>query len=329
MSISNKQRAPFVLIFCLLILLFIYNFSYYFPFTNNAFVVSNVRPVAANVNGYITKIYVHNGQYVKRGQPLFTVFKKPYIYQYEKTKSNLEQAQAQLTVLQAQVEKTEHLLKSKQDRYNQLHFDYQHYQMALNDRAVSKVKVNTILQEQNAAQNEVLAFKKELELTKAQLTVQTMKIKSLTAIMNNAKVDLAETTVYAKNNGIVQNLFSSLGTPIKIREPIFSFIDTDHLFIQANFSEIDLRRVKPGDRVSIYPRIYMGAKSYQGVVESIHWASSRQITDHRSQQQIVTNNENNWLLLPQRFPVQIRLLDYDAKHYPLPVGASAYVYVHT
>jgi multidrug resistance efflux pump len=320
---------PIFLFICLLSLLFIYNFSYYFPFTNNAFVVSNVRPVAANVNGYITRLYVKNGEYVKSGQPMFMVFQKPYLYAYQKAKSDVEVAQAKLAVLSTQVEKTNHLLKSKQDQYEKLNYDYMHYKSALDDHAVSQIQVNTSLKERNATMNELLAFKKELELNQQQLIVQRKKIDSLIAVMKSAQINLDETVVYAKNNGIVQNLFASLGTPIKIREPIFAFVDTDNLFIQANFSEIDLRRVKPGNRVSIYPRIYMGAKKYEGVVISKNWASSRQITDPRSQQQIVTNSENNWFLLPQRFPVQIRILNYDPTHYPLNVGASAYVYVHT
>ena len=51
-----------------------------------------------------------------------------------------------------------------------------------------------------------------------------MNIKSLIADMHNAKVDLDETTVYAKNNGIVQNMFVALGAPVEIRRPLFSFI---------------------------------------------------------------------------------------------------------
>jgi len=38
----------------------IYIFSYLIPFTDNAFVINNVRPVAALANGYITDLYVKN-----------------------------------------------------------------------------------------------------------------------------------------------------------------------------------------------------------------------------------------------------------------------------
>ena len=48
------------------------------PFTQNAFIVSNIRPVSALVSGYITNIYVKNNQAVHKGDPLFTVFRQPY-----------------------------------------------------------------------------------------------------------------------------------------------------------------------------------------------------------------------------------------------------------
>lgn len=326
--LDKMRKLPFVFLSLLILCIILYSFSYYFPFTNNAFVVANVRPVAANVNGYVTDIYVKNEDYVKKGSPLFTVFRTPYELAYKRACSDVAEAKAQLVVLMKQVEKTEFLIKSQQADYEKLRFEYAHNKSALSDHAVSEITVNTLLQQSNSAINKLEAFKKELELNRQKIIVQTMKINSLTAVMENAKVDLEETTVYAKNNGIVQNMFMALGAPVEIRKPLFSFVDTDAMFIQANFNETDLRRVQPGDKVTIRPRIYFGKKRYHGVVVSKNWAASRQVTDHRSQQQIVTNNEDNWLLLPQRFPVQIKIIDYDRIHYPLSIGASAYVHIH-
>lgn len=329
MTPKIKQKLPKILFLILLFIVFLYNFSYLFPFTNNAFVVANTRPVAANVQGYITGIYVKNEEYVKKGHPLFTVFQKPYELTYKRTKSDVEEAKAQLIVLTKQVEKSQYILQSQQDQYEKLGFDYNHYKSAYHDNSVSEIEVHTSLKARNSALNKLNAFKKELELNSQKVLVQKLKIESLIAVMENAKVDLDETTVYAKNDGIVQNMYVSLGTPIEIRKPLFSFVDINNMFIQANFSEIDLRRVQPGHHVTIWPRIYFGGKTYHGIVTSKNWAASRQTTDHRNQQQIVTNSENNWILLPQRFPVQIKITDYDPVHYPLSIGASTYVYIHT
>ena len=48
----------------------IYLFSFLFPFTDNAFVVNNIRPVAALTSGYLTGLYVKNGEPVRKGQKL-------------------------------------------------------------------------------------------------------------------------------------------------------------------------------------------------------------------------------------------------------------------
>ncbi len=306
-----------------------YHFSYLFPFTSNAFVVANINPVAANVKGYITNIYVKNEQTVKKGQPLFTVFKKPYQLAYDKAKSDVEEAKAQLTVLNKQVEKTSLLIKAQQQHFERLQFDYQHNKSALSDHAVSKITVNNTLKERNAALNNLNALKKQLEVNKQQVIVQHKKIHSLTAVMNNAKVDLDETTVYALHDGAIQNMFVALGTPIKIRTPVFSLAETNQLFIQANFNETDLRHVYPGNKVTIFPRIYFGSKIYHGVIISRNWAASRLQVHQSTQLEIVRNSESNWFLLPQRLPVQIQITDYDPIHYPLSIGASAYVYIHS
>jgi len=328
MATQIKQKIPILFLSCTLFAILFYQFSYLFPFTNNAFVVANVRPVAANVKGYITGIYVKNEEMIKKGAPLFTVFKKPYQLAYIKAQSDVAEAKAGLLVLLQQVEKTKFLMQSQKELYEKFSFDYKHNNLALTDHAVSKIAVNTLLKDRNAALNKYRALEKQLELNLHQLTKQKMKIKSLIAVMQNSKVNLDETTVYAQNDGVVQNMFVALGTPIKIREPIFSFIDTDKLFIQANFNETDLSHVRVGDKVSIFPRMYFGSKVYHGVVLSRHWATSRLITHSASQLQIVTNTEDNWFLLPQRLPVQIQIIDYDPKHYPLSIGSSAYVYVH-
>jgi multidrug resistance efflux pump len=71
--------------------------------------------------------------------------------------------------------------------------------------------------------------------------------------------------------------------------------------------------------------MYLGRKRFHGVIESDYWAANRQLVDTRSQLQNVVN-ENQWILLPQRLPVIIKVTDPDPK-YPLRVGTSAYVYV--
>ncbi len=168
-------------------------------------------------------------------------------------------------------------------------------------------------------------MKKQINIEDQQIIAQKKQVHALKSAMDNALVNLKLTTVRAPTDGIVDNLYISVGTPIKIRTPIFSFIDTTHWWIQANMNETDLRRIRPGDEAYIILRMYYFNKIFHGRVVNNIWASDRQQTIQRTQQQKVTN-ENEWLLIPQRLPLQIEIIDPDP-NFPLQPGASAYVYL--
>ncbi|RTL11615.1 MAG: HlyD family secretion protein [Neisseriaceae bacterium] len=305
----------------------LYIFSYLFPVTDNAFVVNNVRPVAALVKGYVTNVYVKNGDSVKKGQKLFTVFDKPYRYAVEQNEADLAAAKSKLITLQKTLERDEQVSQNQQETYTKLAQDDEKYQKAYKINAVSLMTLQNSEQETKGAKASLVASQKQIEIDKSSIETQKKEIASTEAKLKNAQVDLDLTTVYAENDGIIQNFYLSIGTPVNVNQPLFSFIDTDEVYFQANFNETDLRKVHKGSKVLIMPRTYFAQKIFHGVVVSDYWSANRQLTDSRSQIQSVTN-ENQWVLLPQRLPVQIKVLDLDDK-YPLRVGTSAYVYIET
>ena len=59
--LKNEINLPIIVIIIGILIGTYHIFSYMIPFTDNAFVVTNVSPVAADVSGYITEIYVRGG----------------------------------------------------------------------------------------------------------------------------------------------------------------------------------------------------------------------------------------------------------------------------
>ncbi|MGM9453182.1 HlyD family secretion protein [Legionella bozemanae] len=323
----RKLKPYTVLLFLVLFAILYYFFSFLIPFTNNAFVVANVRPVAAIVSGYITDLYVKNEQSVHKGQPLFTVFQEPYQLTYNRLVEEVRTAKADLQSLQYQLQKEKQLLIQYTQEYKRIHLNFFRNKAVLKSGAISEINVKDLQYEDLGSLAKVDMQKQQISVVEKNIQSLQHKIKALIYKMRYAKVNLEQTTVYAQSNGRIQNMFLSLGTPIEINKPIFSFVDTESLYIQANFTELDLRMVKTGNKVYIIPRMYFGTKLYHGTVVSGAWAANRQITNPKTQLQTVTNDTNNWILLPQRFPVQIKITDYDPKHYPLPIGATCYVII--
>ena len=141
-----------------------------------------------------------------------------------------------------------------------------------------------------------------------------------------AKIDLELTTVRALEDGFIANMYLSPGGYYRPGEVLFAFVASREWFVQANFEETDLSLVRPGDRASIWLWQYPG-KRFHGVVEAGSWSAERRTTAAESGVQRI-RRENQWFILPQRFPVLIRITDPDPEH-PFHLGGSAYVRIET
>ena len=324
---KDKFNIPTIIIGVALIIGVVHFFSYLIPLTDDAFVVTNSQPVAADVGGYITDIYVKNGQKVKRGQPLFKVFDTPYKLALEKTQADYEEAQATIAVIEQETTKNQANLAAMQQTLAKSQYELGLKSNPKVSRSVSELEIKKLDYDTKALIEQVKSLQNQIKIDDKQIIQQQKKVASLKAEVENAKVNLELTTVRAGSDGVVDNMYLSIGTPIVARQALFSFVNTDEWYVQANFNETDLRYVRPGDKVTIILRMYYFDKVFHGVVVNNLWVASRQTTSPIDKQQVVVT-ENEWLKLPQRFPLQIKILDSDVK-YPLNPGASAFVYIHT
>lgn len=302
-------------------------FSYLIPFTDNAFVVTNVTPIAADVEGFITDIHVKNGERVKKNQPIFTVYQVPYQLAYQQASADYQEGLKKILVYRKQIDKTLALIKSTSSELGKARYEWNLKKNKYVAEAVSILDIKKLSYDVSTLSNRLASLQQEVEVLLAKIEQQKHTVASLKAKKDNAKVNLDLTIVRAPGDGVIDNMYVAPNTPIKIHQPIFSFIDTSNYFIQANFNETDIRNVRVGDKVYIILRMYYFDKIFHGRVVNSLWAAERQKTASKSQIQVVLN-ENEWLLLPQRFPIQIKILDPDPD-YPLNPGASAYVYIST
>jgi multidrug resistance efflux pump len=325
--LKKKISFPLIVVILAFSIGIFHLFSYMIPFTDNAFVVTNVTPVAADVSGFITKIHVKNGQRVKKNQPIFTVYQVPYQLAYQQAEADYQEGIKKITVFEKQIKRTNALIKSTDAELAKVNYELGLKKSKYVAQAVSTLEVKKLSYDADTLKHRRIALQQEVEVLLAEIEQQKHTVQSLRAKRDNAKINLELTVVRAPGDGVIDNMYVSPNTPIKIHEPIFSFIDTSNYYIQANFNETDLRRVRIGDKAYIILRMYYFDKIFHGEVVNSLWAAERQVTAPNSKIQLVSN-ENEWLLLPQRFPLQIKILDPDP-NYPLNPGASAYVYIST
>jgi multidrug resistance efflux pump len=318
-----KQHLLFFILLLIICTGCIYWFYWHLkPFTSNAFVFANSRPVTPLVGGYITHIHVKNNQFVKKGDPLFTIYETPYKLKKAELQQEIHATAAREKSCEANILRADAEIRLRQA-------DLTHAQY-LFTRAVEMYKDGAVSGDYKAQMlRDIRAAQAMLEAAQHQKTALQFELKSLSATLKKLKhalalseVYLAETVVRALSDGFVTGMTLSPGGYYRPGDVLCGFIDTAEWFVQANFKESELSEIKEGTPAKIWLWQYP-EKVYHGVVEKCGWGVERRISSPHSGLPEV-RKENEWFLLPQRYPVQIRILE-PSMELQLHPGASAYV----
>lgn len=304
-----------------------YMTTYLFPVTDQAFVVDNMTAISSSVTGHIEQIYVENGQKLKKDDPILLIRPEKYRLEYKGIKAQYEQAQVGLDVIQKRIDVTNADLQAAVDQLNRMKYEYSQKSAKDVINGVPQIELKTLEYNIKSQQSVILGLQKQIELEKTELKQAKIGIETLAVATDKAAMDVADTIVRAPTDGYIQNLYIGTGSSALAHEGLFNFVDTANTYIQANFNETDLANVHAGDEVLIFPRAYLGRKIFHGVIMSDNWSVDRQHIIPLKETQLIFN-QNHWINLPQRLPVQIRVTDADSQ-YQLRPGMSAYVYVRT
>ena len=145
-------------------------------------------------------------------------------------------------------------------------------------------------------------------------------IKAARAALEQARKDLGETRITAPANGLLGEVDLRPGSYVNAGDPLFALVENDPVWVDANFKETDLPRIRPGQPATVSVDLLPG-KTFRGEVEGLSPASGAAFALLPPE-----NATGNWVKVTQRFAVRIRILD------PVPelrVRASAEVAVDT
>jgi membrane fusion protein (multidrug efflux system) len=158
---------------------------------------------------------------------------------------------------------------------------------------------------------------------KLTVTTPTVQLRAAAAQLDKATHERVKTHVTAPGSGWVSNVNLRPGSVVQAGTPAFAMIEDGNWWVDANFKETDLGRIKPGQKATIVLDMYPGA-TLDGVVESISAGSGSTFSVLPPE-----NATGNWVKVTQRFPVRIRIASPSNPDKPLRMGASATVSIDT
>lgn len=317
----------------LLVVLLAIAYGYYIlfirnPYTTDAYLQGNWVKVAARVKGPIVKLYAHNNEIVHKGQLLFEIDPTTYALKVKLAQAQLHEINQQLKALIQEIRAAEDVVAEKIARLKYAEIEYKRFKLLSREDAVSVRRFNAAASNFVALQAARLqAIHTVLKLREQLDSLETNgKKKEAEATLALAKKYLSYTKIYARSNGMLSNFYVREGDYIKVGESLFSIVENDYWWVQANYLEYELRRIRPGQTADLVLSMYPG-HVFKGVVTAIGPGISRGRNISLQNTLPVVQESINWLRLFSRFPVFIHIEEAD-KDYPLRVGATAAVIVH-
>ena len=137
------------------------------------------------------------------------------------------------------------------------------------------------------------------------------------AKLDQARLDLERTVIRAPIDGVITNRQVQIGQRIAAGAPVMTIVPVGSVYVDANFKEGQLKRVRPGQRVELVSDVYGGDVVFHGRVTGFSGGTGSAFSLIPAQ-----NATGNWIKVVQRLPVRVQLDPRELAAHPLRVGLS-------
>ncbi|MEB6676205.1 MULTISPECIES: HlyD family efflux transporter periplasmic adaptor subunit [Acinetobacter] len=317
--------------------------------TDNAYVGAETAQVTSMVSGQVAEVLVKDTQQVKQGDVLVRIDERDAKIQLAQAQAELAKAQRQYKQSQAnsrslnsQVVVRNDEISSAQAQVTKAQADYDRASLELKRRNELAATGAISKEELSKAQSAVSTAKASLELAQAGLAQATSSRKAAEstfaanealiqgvneastpdvlvakAHVDQAQLDLERTVIRAPVDGVIARRNIQIGQRVAPGAVMMSVVPVSDLYVDANFKESQLAKVKAGQKVSLTSDLYGGDVVYHGTVQGFSGGTGAAFALIPAQ-----NATGNWIKVVQRLPVRISLDPKELAEHPLRVGLS-------
>ena len=303
--------------------------------TDDAYVGGNVTVMAPKVNGFVADILVQDNQHVSANQVLIRLDARDYDARLAQATAEVDSARAAVAELQAKqvlqaavINQHQAEVRASSAELTRSAQDQTRYRELVKDDAVSNQiveradadfsKAQAAVQSSGAA---VLAAQRELDVLGAQIADAQARVNTALAAQRVAQLNVEYTTIRSPVDGYIGNRTARVGMLADIGAPLLTVVPSTDLWVDANFKEDQLRKMRIGDKADV--ALDASSVPLHGYVESLAPATGATFSVLPPE-----NATGNFTKIVQRVPVRIRLNVPRGMESVLRPGLSATVDVH-
>lgn len=317
--------------------------------TDNAYVAAENAQVTPLTSGRVIEVLVTDTQPVRKGQLLFRIEDADQKIALQQAEANLAQVErkygqslannaalgAAAGANEAQINTARAGLASAQATLTKAQEDYKRRAALAGSGAVSADELTSARQSLDTAkasyqeaqaavaqarENARSARRQEeasVALTKGTTQQTAPEVLAAQAQLAQAKLDLERTVVRSPIDGVIARRTIQVGQRIQTGQAAMTIVPVGQLYVDANFKEDQLGKVRSGQKATLTSDFYGGDVEYHGKVVGFSGGTGAAFSLIPAQ-----NATGNWIKVVQRLPVRIQLDPKELKEHPLRVGLS-------
>jgi membrane fusion protein (multidrug efflux system) len=296
--------------------------------TNNAYVKADRLMISSQIPGRVAEVSVQQNQAVRKGQLLFRLDDEPLKIALAEAQAKVGQIENNADASRAQVRGAESSIASANETVRWAERDL----ARMEDLAAKQLVPRKMLDDARHALAEA-RMQRDAALAKQSQAAAALggnpntplqklpEYQAALAAVDKARFDLANASVYAPEDGIVGTHDLQVGEYLNPGQVAMPLVASAPVWIEANFKETDLARLRVGQPARIKVDTYPGVK-WNARVASIAPSSGAEFSVLPAQ-----NASGNWVKVVQRIPVRLELIAPGENAQVLRAGMSAEVEV--
>jgi len=307
------KRTVFLIVIPLLAIcvgLYLYAAGGRYVSTDNAYVKANVIIISPEVSGRVTSVLVVDNQAVEANDVLLQLDSSPLEITLNRARAQMAVIRTELESLRADYGETVVQEQLAKDKVRYLDRRYKRQRKLLKQGLSSEEKHDEAKHDLQVARREVQIIEQRVQRVLAQLAGnerlpvdQHPRYLTAQTTYDQAAVDLKATTIRAPASGIVSNMKLQVGEYAQAGKPVFSLIQNQPIWVEANLKETQLTHIQPGQQATIVVDAYPD-KIWESVVSSIAPATGAEFSILPPQ-----NASGNWVKVVQRIPIKLVITD--------------------
>jgi membrane fusion protein, multidrug efflux system len=296
-------------------------YARFYESTDDAYVAGDLVNVTPQVFGTVIAIGADETDKVQAGQELVRLDATDAQVALLAAEQQLARAVRQTRTVFANRDQLSAIVAERRSDLARAQSDFDRRKNLTTSGAISMEELGHARDTLTAARNALDAAEKNLAASVALVgrtgVADNPDVQAAATQVESAWLALKRTSVRAPVTGYVARRQVQLGERIQPGEPLMSIVPLERLRIDANFKELQLRRMRIGQPVRIVSDLYGSHVEYHGTVAGLGLGTGAAFALLPAQ-----NATGNWIKVVQRVPVRIALDPGELERHPLRMGLS-------